>query len=188
MTRIIAGDYGGRRLTTPAGDRTRPTSDRVREALFGSLESAGRLTDAAVLDLYAGSGAIGLEAVSRGAAHALLIEAHQATGRVITRNIRQLGAGDRARLLIANLPQALRRQPPRRFDLVVADPPYGVDDGEVAETLAALVENHWLAEEADVVLERPRRASEPPWPNGITTVRSRRYGESTLWYGRALWT
>lgn len=188
MTRIIAGEHGGRRLSTPPGDRTRPTSDRVREALFGSLDAAGRLTDANVLDLYAGSGAVGLEAVSRGAAYALLIESHPATARVIAGNIAGLGVRDRVEVTVASLPQALRRKASRRFDFVFADPPYTVGNEELAEVLVALVEGGWLTEEADVVLERPRRADEPSWPDGLGTVRSRRYGESTLWYGRALWT
>ncbi|GAA4900889.1 16S rRNA (guanine966-N2)-methyltransferase [Stackebrandtia albiflava] len=188
MTRIIAGEHRGRRLATPAGDRTRPTSDRVREALFGALQATGGIEDAAVLDLYAGSGAVGLEAVSRGAAHVLMVEAHPGTARVIRRNIATLSAGDRAEVLVAELPQAVRRPAPRPFDLVFADPPYALPDTGLAEVLAALAANGWLAEDADVIVERSSRSGEPAWPPDVTGTRSRRYGESTLWYGRALWT
>lgn len=188
MTRIIAGEHGGRRLATPTGDRTRPTSDRVREALFGALTARGDLTDQAVLDLYAGSGAIGLEAVSRGAGAALLIESHPATARVIKRNIAALRVEDRAEVLAASLPQALNRAAPRRFDVVYIDPPYDLPQRELTEVLSALSTGDWLAEDADVIVERSSRSDEPDWPDGLATVRSRRYGESTLWYGRALWT
>jgi len=188
VTRIIAGEHGGRRLATPTGDRTRPTSDRVREALFGALVASGDLTDLAFLDLYAGSGAVGLEAASRGATPVLLIESHQPTARIIKRNIATLRVDDRVEVVAATLPQAVKRAAPRRFDVVYIDPPYDLPQRELTEVLTALVTGDWLAEDADVIVERSSRSDEPDWPNGLATVRSRRYGESTLWYGRALWT
>lgn len=188
MTRIIGGDLGGRRLSTPEGDNTRPTSDRVREALFGSLAAAGVLDGAHVLDLYAGSGAVGLEALSRGAESVLFVEAHAATARVLRRNIAALGVSAATAVNTARLPTALKQEPPRRFDLVFADPPYHLDDTELAGVLSLLIEHDWLAAEADVVVERSQRSGEPRWPEGLTLDRSRRYGETMLWYGHRLWT
>lgn len=156
--------------------------------MFGSLDAAGRLAGARVLDLYAGSGAVGLEAVSRGAAYALLVESHPATARLIVQNITALGAGDRVDVSTATLPQALRGDAGEPFDVVFADPPYTVDNAGIGTVLAALTDGGWVAADADVIVERPRRAGEPPWPDGLAAVRSRRYGESILWYGRALWT
>ena len=186
MTRIVAGELGGRRLTVPTGSHTRPTSDRVREALFNTLETLTDLDGARVADLYAGSGAVGLEALSRGAAHALLVEHDQKAGRIIRANIAALDARDRARLLPAKVSTALAAGPPEGgvYDLVFADPPYPMPDLEVLEMLAALVEHDWLAEDALVVVERATRGPGLAWVEGITEVRSRRYGETTLWYGR----
>lgn len=188
MTRIIGGSLGGRRLSTPEGDNTRPTSDRVREALFGSLEAAGILDGAHVLDLYAGSGAVGLEALSRGAVSALFFESHAATARVLRRNIATLGVSAETDVNTAKLPGGLKLEPPRRFDLVFADPPYALDPTDLAIVLSHLVELDWLAEDADVVVERPSRGGEPFWPEGLTCDRSRRYGETILWYGHRSWT
>ncbi|CAM3234697.1 16S rRNA (guanine(966)-N(2))-methyltransferase RsmD [Stackebrandtia soli] len=188
MTRIIAGIHRGRRIETPPGDRTRPTSDRVRESLFGSLQAMVDLDGAAVLDLYAGSGAVGLEAASRGASPVVLIESHAKTVGLLRRNIATLGLGARVSVTAGAIPQVLRQRPPRRFDVVFADPPYALDNAALATTLSTLVEFDWLAEEADVIVERATRGGAPDWPEGIEGLRSRRYGESTLWYGRGLWT
>ncbi|MDR7273291.1 16S rRNA (guanine(966)-N(2))-methyltransferase RsmD [Catenuloplanes atrovinosus] len=186
MTRIVAGALGGRRLTVPAGSHTRPTSDRVREALFNTLETLTDLDGARVADLYAGSGAVGLEALSRGAAHALLVEHDPKAGRIVRANIAALDARDRAHLLAAKVSTALAAGPPdgERYDLVFADPPYPMPDQEVTAVLVALVEHGWLAEDAVVVVERSSRGPDLAWVEGITAVRSRRYGETTLWYGR----
>jgi len=187
VTRIVAGVYGGRRLTTLAGPHTRPTSDRVREALFSSLESlhGGGLHGLRFADLYAGSGAIGLEAVSRGAAYALLVESDPRAARVIRANVAALGA-NQAELLTVKVTAAVAAPPPGGpFDVVFADPPYAVGEEELKTVLDGLAGQEWLAEEATIVIERARRSPEPPWVHHITGERSRRYGETTLWYGRA---
>jgi 16S rRNA (guanine966-N2)-methyltransferase len=187
MTRIIAGAAGGRRLAVPAGRSTRPTSDRTREGLFAAVLAAlGSLDGAAVLDLYAGSGAVGLEALSRGAGDVLLVESDPAAAKIIMRNITTVGLPG-ARLLRDRAERALRRGPAgaRPRDVVFADPPYAVPDAEIEQVLSLLAGRGWLAPAALVVLERDARSGEPPWPAGYVQDRSRRYGETVLWYGRA---
>jgi 16S rRNA (guanine966-N2)-methyltransferase len=164
---------------------TRPTSDRAREGLFATVEAIrGGLEGARVLDLYAGSGAVGLEALSRGAADVLLVEADARAARVIRENAAALGlAGahvvhDRAARLLARGRGELA---PR--DFVFADPPYRVSDSELARVLSAL--SGWLAPGALVAVERATRSGPPAWPAGYETDRSRRYGEATVWYGLA---
>jgi 16S rRNA (guanine966-N2)-methyltransferase len=187
MTRIIAGTAGGRRLAVPAGQGTRPTSDRAREGLFGTITAIrGTLQGAMVLDLYAGSGAVGLEALSRGAADVLLIEADAVAVRVIRDNIAALGLAG-ARVLAGRVDRALARGPgtgPPR-DVVFADPPYAAADAEVSAVLSALLAGGWLAPAAVVVVERATRSGPQQWPAGYAADRARRYGEATLWYGRA---
>ena len=189
MTRIIAGEHGGRRLAAPAGAGTRPTSDRVREAFFSTLATMTDLEGARFADLFAGSGAVGLEAVSRGAAFALLVEADPKAARTIRENVAMLRLGAAARLVAAKVAQVLAAPPEGGpFDVVFADPPYALGDDEVAEVQAALVANGWLAPDAVVVFERSTRTAVRgaplTWVDGITADRSKRYGETTLWYGR----
>jgi 16S rRNA (guanine966-N2)-methyltransferase len=189
MTRIIAGAHGGRRLAAPAGAQTRPTADRVREAYFSALGTMIDLDGARFADLYAGSGAVGLEALSRGASYALLVEADAKASRAIRDNIVTLRVGNAARLVTGKVTQVLAGPPEGGpFDIVFADPPYAVSDEEVAEVQQALVEHGWLTEDAVVTFERSSRTAvrgEPlSWVKGLTEERSRRYGETTLWYGR----
>ncbi|MEV6601848.1 16S rRNA (guanine(966)-N(2))-methyltransferase RsmD [Actinoplanes sp. NPDC051346] len=189
MTRIIAGAHGGRRLAAPPGSLTRPTADRVREAYFSALGTMVDLEGARFADLYAGSGAIGLEALSRGAAHALLVEADGKAARVIRDNIVALRVGDAARLVTGKVAQVIAAPPEGGpYDVVFADPPYAVTDDEVAEVQQLLLDHGWLAPDAVVTFERSSRTAvrgEPlGWVDGITDERSRRYGETTLWYGR----
>lgn len=189
MTRIIAGAHGGRRLTAPAGALTRPTSDRVREAFFSSLEAMTDLAGARFADLYAGSGAVGLEALSRGAAYALLVESQPRAARVIRDNMTALRVGNAARLVTAGVSQVVSTPPEGGpFDVVFADPPYALSDDELTEVQRALVDNGWLAADAVVAIERSTRSTARgeslTWVDGITADRSRRYGETTLWYGR----
>ena len=185
MTRIVAGTYGGRRLAAPPGQHTRPTSDRVREALFSSLDTITYLRGAAFLDLYAGSGAIGLEALSRGAGQVMLVEADARAARTARDNVAALGAGAAVRLTTAAVSQVLAKPPASPYDIVFADPPYAASDGEVTAMLTALASNGWLADGAIVVVERSTRSPGLQWVPGIAPIRSRPYGETTLWYGRA---
>jgi 16S rRNA (guanine966-N2)-methyltransferase len=186
MTRVIAGTAGGRRLAVPPGRATRPTSDKAREAMFSTLEALrGTVHGARMLDLFGGSGAVGLEALSRGAAHALLVEADASAARTIRENVRTLalpGAevrADRAERVIAGPAPAVP------YDLVFLDPPYAVTDDEVREMLITLRTGGWLAADVLVTVERSTRGGEFGWPEGFEALRSRRYGEGTLWYGRA---
>ncbi|MGW5238773.1 16S rRNA (guanine(966)-N(2))-methyltransferase RsmD [Monashia sp. NPDC004114] len=183
MTRIISGSAGGRRLQTPSGPTTRPTSDRVREALFSRLEHRGLLEGTNVLDLYAGSGALGLEAASRGAVLVLLVESGKAAAKVIRANIKTVGRPG-VRLLAETVERALGAGPPGgiRMDLVLVDPPYDLSEDALAGVLASLVERAWLARDAFVVVERSSRSPQPRWPEGLELSGEKRYGETTMWF------
>ncbi len=183
VTRIISGQAGGRRLRTPAGGGTRPTSDRVREALFSALESRDAVQGAHVMDLYAGSGALGLEAASRGAASVLLVESDRGAIGVIRANIADVGAAG-ARVQAGTVEAALDRTPTLAYDLVLADPPYDVDEDSLAAVLDLLLTREWLSPDALVVVERSSRSPEPSWPAGLTVEARKDYGETVLWYAR----
>ena len=193
MTRVIAGQAGGRRLAVPPGTTTRPTSDRAREGLFASLLSElGTFDGVRVLDLYAGSGAIGLEALSRGAGRVLLVESDARAAGVIKANVKALGlagatvAVDRVERLLARPPAGHQvqdqDQDQDRFDLVIADPPYALADDAVTRVLT-LLQGSWLADGALVVIERATRSGPVDWTPGFLPGKSRRYGEATFWYG-----
>ncbi|MCP2364988.1 16S rRNA (guanine966-N2)-methyltransferase [Nonomuraea thailandensis] len=184
MTRIIAGVAGGRRLAVPPGRGTRPTSDRAREGILLTLDSLYGLRDARVLDLYAGSGAIGLEALSRGAAEAVLVESDPKAVRTIRANVAALGLKG-AQVVADKVERLLGRPPEAPFEIVFADPPYVVADDEVQTVLALLRDNGWLADEALVAFERESRGKPLMWPEGYVEERVRRYGEASVWYGRA---
>ena len=189
MTRIIAGRAGGRRLQTPKGDQTRPTSDRVREALFSAIESwAGSLHDLRFLDLYAGSGAIGLEAWSRGAAAVTLVESDRRTADLVRANARSVGC-EVAEVVARSVATVLAEAARSSYDIVFADPPYPLADEAVATDLALLAANGWLADGALVVVERSRRSPEPTWPAGLEPLagkrRLKKYGETNLWLAEA---
>lgn len=184
MTRIIAGQAKGRRLRTPPGERTRPTTDRVREALFSALESwCGSLQGLRFLDLYSGSGSVGLEAWSRGASAVTFVESDKATAALIQANARDLGfaAADVQPLRVVT---ALAATPAQPYDVVFSDPPYPLSEADLADDLRLLADG-WLAPDALVVVERSRRSPEPTWPAGIAADRDKRYGETRLWYGHA---
>ncbi|GHG37019.1 MULTISPECIES: 16S rRNA (guanine(966)-N(2))-methyltransferase RsmD [Streptomyces] len=185
MTRVIAGTAGGRRLAVPPGNGTRPTSDRAREGLFSTWEALHGIEGARVADLYAGSGAVGLEALSRGAVHALLVEADARASRTVRENVRALGLpGAEARTGKAE--QIVTGPAPAEpYDLVFLDPPYAVPDDELREILLTLRSGGWLSEDAVVTVERSTRGGSFGWPDGFAPLRSRRYGEGTFWYGRA---
>jgi 16S rRNA (guanine966-N2)-methyltransferase len=173
--RIIGGAARGRPLAAPAGKDTRPTSDRAREGLFSTLATLVDLEGARVLDLYAGSGAVGLEALSRGAAAAVLVESDMKAASVIKRNAEAVGLPG-ARVVVDRVERFLGADG-ASYDIAFLDPPYDVSDEIVARVLAAV-----RAEV--VVVERSVRSPEPEWPEGVERVRERRYGEGVLWYGR----
>ena len=185
MARVIAGEAGGRRLAVPDGRNTRPTSDRAREGLFATIVSmTGSLSGARVLDLYAGSGAVGLEALSRGAGHVLLVESGGRAVRVIRANIEAVGLPG-AEVITDRVERVLTRGPVGgRYDIVFVDPPYALADDEVARMLTALADRGWLVPGALVVVERATRSGPVSWPAGFEPDRARRYGEATFWYGR----
>lgn len=185
MTRIIAGSAGGRRLSTPRGQNTRPTSDRVREALFSAVESwCGSLAGLRFLDLYAGSGAVGLEARSRGAGVVTLVEQNRRTAGMINQNVKSLGF-TKVEVVVAEVASTLQRRPPAPYDVVYLDPPYPLDNAAVESALRLLVANDWLASGAMVVVERSSRGPAPAWPEGLHTGRDKKYGETLLRYGHA---
>ena len=182
MTRVIAGVAGGRRLAVPPSG-VRPTGDRAREGLFNSLGTLLDLEGAAVLDLYAGSGALGLEALSRGAAEVVFVESGPRVLPVLRKNLAVVGLPG-GRVVAGSVPSVVAGPAPARFDLVLADPPYATPVEEVRGVLSALVEGGWLAEEAVVVVERSAREEPWEWPTPLTGLRDRRYGEALLRYGR----
>ncbi|GAB6858167.1 16S rRNA (guanine(966)-N(2))-methyltransferase RsmD [Microbacterium xylanilyticum] len=190
MTRIIAGSAGGTRLDVP-GQGTRPTSDRVRESLFGALESMDAVEGSRVLDLYAGSGALGLEALSRGARSAVLVERGRPAAAVIRRNAAAVrkalraapvpDAPDREAIVVESAVLTYLGRASGPFDLVFTDPPYDLSDAEMTADLVALAP--LLSSDAVVVIERARRASAPDLDAaGLALIRDRAYGDTALWW------
>lgn len=178
--RIVAGSAGGRRIGVPAGSRTRPTSDRAREAMFSTLASLLDLHGASVLDLYAGSGALGLEALSRGADNATFVESDPGAAAQITANVDALGLSGAT--VLRQPVRRFVRDPARHYDLALADPPYDVAAEDLATLLSALAGH--LTPGAVVVVERSSRDPDWEWPKPLVALRVRRYGAGTLWYGR----
>jgi 16S rRNA (guanine966-N2)-methyltransferase len=184
VTRIVGGQARGRRLVTPAGDATRPTSNRAREALFSALESErGPWAGAAFLDLFAGSGAVGLEAASRGAATVVLVESERAAWHACRENVAALHLPGVV-LHRTDVLAFLAGPAPRGFDVVFADPPYVYPADSVTRALTLLATPGWCAPDAIAVVERAARDDALAWPTGWAPLRSRRYGEAMLWYGR----
>ena len=178
MTRIVAGVAGGRRLAVPPRG-TRPTTDRVREALFNVLAVRRDFDGLRVLDLYAGSGALGLEALSRGAASVLFVDSDRRAAEVIGRNIDVVGLPG-AMVRRGTVATVLAAAAPTPVDLVLADPTYEVAAGEVDLMLAELCRNGWVDSGSVVVLERPVSSPAPTWPQGWTVWQPRRYGDTRL--------
>jgi 16S rRNA (guanine966-N2)-methyltransferase len=183
MTRIVAGSASGRRLRTRSGIATRPTSERVREAMFSSVGSIlGSVTGLGVLDLYAGSGALGLEAMSRGAGHATLVEASRRAADLIRRNAAELGL-PMVTVLATRVERLISRPPvDGPFDLVLADPPYNLQNHDIELLSGQLLRYGWLSRGCLLVFERSRRHAEPVWPAGLVSIRNRSYGQTVLWY------
>lgn len=185
MTRIVAGTARGRRLSVPPRG-TRPTSDRAREALFSILENASVVQNCAVLDLFAGSGALGLEAASRGAERIVLVEMARSAIPVLKKNREQVTQA-RGRVDVVHNraekylnPEGEARQTGQKFDLVLLDPPYEYADEDLNYLLFCLTQG-WLTADAVVVVERDKKSAEPSWPEGWEVRKPRKYGEARLW-------
>jgi 16S rRNA (guanine966-N2)-methyltransferase len=174
--RIIAGDWRGRPIEAPPGQSTRPSADRLRETLFNMLASRlGTLEDLRVVDLFAGSGALGLEALSRGAAHATFVEADSRAADVIARNAAQLGASDRVQIVRGSA-LALPRSTP--FDLVFADPPYG--QGAGTAVVEAVARAEWLSPAGWMAIETSRSDDIEPGELKIEATRIAGRGRITI--------
>ena len=194
MTRIIAGSRGGRRLTMPTGDQTRPTTDRTREALFSAIASwAGTSAGAAEEslsglsfgDLFAGSGAVGLEAASRGADPVVLVEVDRRTSAVAKANAADLGLAATVRTTRAE--HYVRGRADQGFDVIFLDPPFDHAAAEVDALVAAIVAGGWVLPDGLVIVERSARSDPPTFPAGFDDGWQKRYGETVLHFapGRA---
>ncbi|HZK06371.1 MAG TPA: 16S rRNA (guanine(966)-N(2))-methyltransferase RsmD [Actinomycetaceae bacterium] len=183
MSRIIAGTMRGRTFHVPRSG-TRPTAERVREALFSALESRSAIRGAHVLDLYAGSGALGFESISRGATTLTAVEAARPAAQVIRTNARALGI--RTNVVVAKtgtfLGRGISAVAGAPFHLVFLDPPYGID---VDDDLVQLADSDWLAEGAIVVVERASRSTPPTFPARFAHVTEKTYGDTRLWIAEA---
>ena len=174
----MAGVLGGRRITVPSRG-TRPTTDRVRESLFNVLTARMDLDGASVLDLYAGSGALGLEALSRGAATAVFVEADQRAVAVIGQNIETLGVAG-ATVRRGAVASVLATGADRPVDLVLADPPYDGGADEIEDVLSELTTRGWAADGTVAVVERAASGAQLQWPAGWAVWPHRKYGDTRL--------
>lgn len=185
MSRIVSGVAGGISLVSVPGTGTRPTTDRTKEALFSWLESRGWLEETSVLDLYAGSGALGCEAASRGAGEVLSVEKHGKAASVCKRNAeivnRKVGRTV-VRVQNASVDTALQQLKPSLWDLILADPPYDLD-GEPLQRSLEFMESV-LDERGLLVVERSTRSDEPQWPHSLEVIEQRDYGETRLYFLR----
>jgi 16S rRNA (guanine966-N2)-methyltransferase len=182
MTRIISGTARGRRVAVPPGGGTRPTSDRAREGLFNSLGSLVELRGARFADLYAGSGAVGFEAASRGAGHVLLVDSRMAVTRTLRANAAALGFAG-VEIVTDAVEHVVENTPPLPYDVLFLDPPYALEGNIVTGVLDRLLSRRWLSADGVCVVERSRRGDPLTWPTGMSPIRDRSYGEGVLWYG-----
>jgi 16S rRNA (guanine966-N2)-methyltransferase len=185
MTRIIGGDFRGRSIKVPDAE-TRPTSSRVREAIFSSVEHAvSGLDDLRVLDLFSGSGAFGIESISRGAAEAVMIEKDLRAADTLHTNVANFGIKN-GRVIIADAFIEVSQKSGRgKFDVVFIDPPYIFEDQDVNSLISNLVANDWLNDYALIVVERGSR-SQVQWPESVEELRKKVYGDTSIWYGQYL--
>lgn len=184
MTRIISGEASGLRLEVP-GSGTRPTSDRVRESLFGALESADAIANARVLDLYAGSGALGLESLSRGAASVDLVERSRPAAAIVRRNAATVTKALGTAIIRVHESAVLSflTRATGTYDLVFTDPPYELDDAAMTADLIALAP--LLSADAVVVIERARRSTPPDVAAaGLEVFREKAYGDTAVWWAQ----
>ena len=186
MTRIVAGAAGGTPLMSVPGDGTRPTTDRVKEALFSRLSSMNMLADVRVLDLYAGSGSLGVESASRGAKSVELVEFDAKATEVCQRNAEAINKVLKNKVVsvqrskVESFLGRVREAGVDHWDLVFMDPPYPLGEEALSEVLAALVP--YLSSYGVVVLERSSRSPEPTWPAGMERFAEKKYGETKLWF------
>lgn len=189
MSRIIAGSCGGRRIGGPPTAGTRPTSARVREGLFSAISSwagtvahdpSAALCGLAFCDLYAGSGAVGLEGASRGADPVWLVERHRRTAASAARNAADLGLA--AKVVTGAVEEVIAQPAPRSFDVIFVDPPYELSDPSLDEVLVSLGNFGWVGADALLVAERARNST-LTWPPVVTSGWVRRYGETVLHFG-----
>ena len=199
MSRIIAGSARGLTLASPRGDRTRPTTDRAKEAVFSTLvswagsgdaSSSDQLAGLSFLDLFAGSGSVGLEAASRGADRVVLVENHAATAQLIRRNadaVRRAVPGCTIEVVTAAAQAFVGRsaQAAERFDVIWADPPYGLGNADIEALLAQVLVNGWLVDDGLVVVERSARGEPFVWPDALGVQWDKDYGETRIRYARA---
>lgn len=185
VTRIIAGAARSRVLEVPS-DGTRPTSDRVKEALFSAWESRYQLSGSRVLDLFAGSGAVALEAVSRGASAAVLVESNPRAAAIARRNAEVVASvtGVTARVVTSTVAASASRLGSEQFDLIFVDPPYEVS-APILQGALEVAAAHASATGV-IVVERSSRSVEPEWPDGWASVMSKKYGETTLWWAERI--
>jgi 16S rRNA (guanine966-N2)-methyltransferase len=181
--RVIAGALRGRRLVAPEGDAVRPTKDVVKEAVFSALDARGAIVGASVLDLYAGTGALAIEALSRGAERAVLVERDRAALAALTQNVEHLDLGARAIVVRLDVTRFGGGRPPGEapFDLVFVDPPYETGDDAVAASVGALAAPGWLGAGAVVVVERPARAGIAV-PEGFRACWERTFGDTLVFF------
>jgi 16S rRNA (guanine966-N2)-methyltransferase len=179
VTRIVAGTVGGRVLQVPRAG-TRPTSERVREALFSRLEHLDVVDGARVLDLYAGSGALGIEAASRGAEHVTLVESARDAADVCRRNVTTLGLAGPVQVVAEKAERFVARPTVAPWDLVLIDPPYDLPEDDLAGVLAGI--GPALTAHGVVVVERASRTPEPTWPTTLVRLDRRAYGDTVMWF------
>ena len=170
--RIIAGELKGRRLMTPQDNRVRPTTDKVKEAVFSMVQSY--LPDGVVIDCFAGTGSLGLEAVSRGARHVYFIDKDKASIRLVKENVAYCGVGDRATILWADYERALGKVD-QQADVIFLDPPY--DAGIIEDVIGCIIEKDRLAEDGIIVCEHSFYDSMPEEISGLTVLKSKKYGK-----------
>ena len=176
--RVIAGVAKGRRLETPSSDTTRPITDRVKESLFGHLTPL--LPGARVIDLFAGSGAMGIEALSRGAAHATFVERDPGVAALIVRNLEHAGLDAEGVVERADVARFVGRTAPRAYDVVFVDPPYALATSEVEATLGALASGGWVGPGSTVVVRRGRESGAPALPERFESTRVKAYGDTVV--------
>jgi 16S rRNA (guanine966-N2)-methyltransferase len=184
MTRIISGEFRGRRIKVPESG-TRPTADRVREAIFSSLVSLDAIEDLNVLDLYAGSGALGIEAISRGAKAALFVDSNKSACQTITSNLKELEIS--ANVSEVKVETLLKTPPAHKFSapfhLIFLDPyEYSLED--ISKVLDLGLKNSWFSSDAILVVETSKAIKEFVWPDGFESLRDKSYGDTTVWYGQ----